>query len=205
MSIYFLNACFSYFAVKSTHLPQVLDNFAQTCLCTSATFRTSASLQAGCQKVFRLYSQLYFSANEISLPLVHRTSSALLRGLSSFQLGGTRWSLSRRCRLLRPSRFRLQCHCDLHGCPICFHYCPANLFIYQARESRLVTAGFLTAHFLQQKKLLNAFLWWEVGFLCIACIENFVLYTSKLLYTFQDLQKINEELPETILRQGWTL
>ena len=38
---FFLNACFSYFAFKSTHFAQVLDNFAQTCVCTSATFRSS--------------------------------------------------------------------------------------------------------------------------------------------------------------------
>ena len=41
MLINFLNACFSYFAFKSTHFAQVLQNFAQTCACTSATFRSS--------------------------------------------------------------------------------------------------------------------------------------------------------------------
>ena len=38
-----LNASFSYFAFYSTHFAQVLDNFAQMCVCTSATFRNSVS------------------------------------------------------------------------------------------------------------------------------------------------------------------
>ena len=37
-----LNACFSYFAFQITHFAKVLENFAQTCACTSATFRSSA-------------------------------------------------------------------------------------------------------------------------------------------------------------------
>ena len=40
---FFLNARFSYFGFKSTHLAQVLENFAQTCVCMSATFKSSAT------------------------------------------------------------------------------------------------------------------------------------------------------------------
>ena len=37
----FLDAVFFYFSLQSTHFAQALDNFAQTCVCTSATFRSS--------------------------------------------------------------------------------------------------------------------------------------------------------------------
>ena len=42
MPIYLLKCLFFYFAFKSTHLVQVLENFAQICVCTSANFRSSA-------------------------------------------------------------------------------------------------------------------------------------------------------------------
>ena len=44
----FFNACFSYFAFKSTHFAQVLENFVQqACVCTSATFRSSVNGYTG--------------------------------------------------------------------------------------------------------------------------------------------------------------
>ena len=41
MPLYFENSSYSYFAFKSTHFAQVLEHFAQTCICTFATFRSS--------------------------------------------------------------------------------------------------------------------------------------------------------------------
>ena len=42
VQVYFLNARYSYFALKNTHFEQVLENFAQECACTSSTFEALA-------------------------------------------------------------------------------------------------------------------------------------------------------------------
>ena len=53
-------------------------------------------------------------------------------------------------------------------------YSPSNLFIYQARESSPVQAGFLTPSFCRKCNLWSfCFVGrTRVGFLCIACMEN---------------------------------
>ena len=49
----FLNAWFSYFAFKSTHCVLILENFAQACVCTSATLRRSCSTRPSkCPKFY---------------------------------------------------------------------------------------------------------------------------------------------------------
>ena len=74
----------------------------------------------------------------------------------------------------------------------------AIFFIYQARESSMVPAGFLIAQFLQKHLLRLCFDGTiRVGVVCIACMDQsksgdkFILFPSKILYTFHFLTKSN--------------
>ena len=74
------------------------------------------------------------------------------------------------------------------------------MFIYQAKESSLVPAGFLTAHFLQELKVYEAFV--VMGKLgCIAfmmereSLDKSILHLFKLLYTFPFVQASKAEEP----------
>ena len=65
-----------YFAFKSTHFAQVLENFSQMCVSTSATFRSSAKNQTNFKESLVLIPKLNF---QVTKSWIKQVSSCIIK------------------------------------------------------------------------------------------------------------------------------